>query len=177
MIRTHSSIFIFTLFCGASKGFMKAFKAFIKPFEAPQRIAKIKISPNFLSSSGIGTGRVKILNVVISKREICTGRNLSLLEIWYLLISSVIRQKGEFQNGCFRKTKHRYLMRIQCVSFFISGPVMSRLGFKKGDNNGKTSVLRISSLRTQPFLHKFWWIKIGKSWVVVFFDKVSLINF
>ena len=36
-------IFIFTLLCGASKGFMKAFKAFIKPFEAPQRSVKIKI--------------------------------------------------------------------------------------------------------------------------------------
>ena len=33
---------IFTLLCGASKGFMKTFKAFIKPFEAPQRIVKIK---------------------------------------------------------------------------------------------------------------------------------------
>ena len=32
-----SQTFIFTLFCGASKGFMKALKAFIKPFEAPQR--------------------------------------------------------------------------------------------------------------------------------------------
>ena len=38
-----SSIFIFTLLCGASKGFMKAFKAFIKPFEAPQRSVKIKV--------------------------------------------------------------------------------------------------------------------------------------
>ena len=38
-----SEIFIFTLLCGASKGFMKAFKAFIKPFEAPQRSVKIKI--------------------------------------------------------------------------------------------------------------------------------------
>ena len=28
-------IFIFTLLCGASKGFMKALRAFIKPFEAP----------------------------------------------------------------------------------------------------------------------------------------------
>ena len=37
-----SEIFIFTLFCGASKGFMKALKAFIKPFEAPQRIVKKK---------------------------------------------------------------------------------------------------------------------------------------
>ena len=36
----------------------KAFKAFIKPFEAPQRSMKIKIKVNFFSSSGIGTGRV-----------------------------------------------------------------------------------------------------------------------
>ena len=45
-------MFISTLLCGASKGSMKALKAFIKPFEAPQR------SVNFLSSSGIGTGKV-----------------------------------------------------------------------------------------------------------------------
>ena len=31
------------LLCGASKSFMKALKAFKKPFEAPQRIVKIKI--------------------------------------------------------------------------------------------------------------------------------------
>ena len=30
------------LFCGASKGFMKALKSFIKPFQAPQRIVKIR---------------------------------------------------------------------------------------------------------------------------------------
>ena len=30
-------IFIFTLICGASKGFMKAIKTLIKPFEEPQR--------------------------------------------------------------------------------------------------------------------------------------------
>ena len=29
--------FIFTLFCGSLKGFMKALKALIKPLEAPQR--------------------------------------------------------------------------------------------------------------------------------------------
>ena len=40
-------IFISTLFCGASKGFMRAFKAFIKPSEAPQRSVKIKIQLNF----------------------------------------------------------------------------------------------------------------------------------
>ena len=38
-----TQIFIFTLRCGASKGFMKTFKAFIKPFEAPQKSVKIKI--------------------------------------------------------------------------------------------------------------------------------------
>ena len=37
-----AKIIIFTLLCGASKGFMKALKAFIKPFEAPQRSMKIK---------------------------------------------------------------------------------------------------------------------------------------
>ena len=36
------SIFIFTLLCGASKVFMKALKAFIKPSEAPERSVEIK---------------------------------------------------------------------------------------------------------------------------------------
>ena len=40
-------IFIFTFLCGVSKGFMKAFKASIKPFEASQRGVKIKIQVNF----------------------------------------------------------------------------------------------------------------------------------
>ena len=40
--------------------FVNAFKAFIKPFEAPQRSVKIKISLNFSSSSGIGTGKVNM---------------------------------------------------------------------------------------------------------------------
>ena len=39
--------FIFTLFCGASKGFMNVLKTFIKPSEAPQRSVKIKIKVNF----------------------------------------------------------------------------------------------------------------------------------
>ena len=38
-----SQIFIFTLLCDTSKGFMKALKTFIKPFEAPQRSVKVKI--------------------------------------------------------------------------------------------------------------------------------------
>ena len=38
---------MFTLLCGASKGFMKALKTFIKYYEAPQRSVKIKIELNF----------------------------------------------------------------------------------------------------------------------------------
>ena len=41
--RKLTKIFIFTLLCGATKGFMKAFKSFIKPFGAPQSSVKIKI--------------------------------------------------------------------------------------------------------------------------------------
>ena len=37
-----TDIFIFTLLYAASKGFTKALKGFIKPFEAPQRSVKIK---------------------------------------------------------------------------------------------------------------------------------------
>ena len=38
-----SKILNFTLLFDASKGFMKAFKFFIRPFEAPQRSVKINI--------------------------------------------------------------------------------------------------------------------------------------
>ena len=38
-----TSILIFTFFCGASKSFMKAFKALVKLSEAPQRSVKIKV--------------------------------------------------------------------------------------------------------------------------------------
>ena len=52
-------MFIFILTCGTSEGFMKALKAFIKHFEAPERSVKIKTKLNFLPSSGIRTGRIK----------------------------------------------------------------------------------------------------------------------
>ena len=58
-VKKLSEIFIFTLLCGGSKGFMKALKAFIKPFEPPQRSVKIKISLNFYYNTEMhGTGRV-----------------------------------------------------------------------------------------------------------------------
>ena len=43
-----TQIFMFTLLCGASKGFMKALESFIKSFEAPQKIVKIKIKLIFI---------------------------------------------------------------------------------------------------------------------------------
>ena len=33
----------FSVLCGASKGFLKVFKTFIKPFEASQRSVKVSI--------------------------------------------------------------------------------------------------------------------------------------
>ena len=48
---------------------MKAFKAFIKPSEAPQRSVKIKIEVNFLSLSTIGTGRVNSYKMKLKQNE------------------------------------------------------------------------------------------------------------
>ena len=71
-------MFIFILLCGASKGFMKAFKGFIRLFEAPQSSAEIR-QVNYFCLSGIGTGRVNLTEKIFHN-------------------SSVIRQKGESQN-------------------------------------------------------------------------------
>ena len=51
-------IFIFTLLCGASKGFMKVLKVFIKPFEAPQRrVIAIFWKVNFYCHATLGNAR------------------------------------------------------------------------------------------------------------------------
>ena len=41
--RKLTTVFISALLFGVLKGFMRAFRVFIKPFEAPQRSVKIKI--------------------------------------------------------------------------------------------------------------------------------------
>ena len=61
---------------------MKAFKAFIKPFESTQRSVKIKISINFFSSSRLGreelTGSLNSLNILSDVRATTPDiRNLS----------------------------------------------------------------------------------------------------
>ena len=70
---------------------MKAFKAFIKPFEAPQKSVKIKISLNFFPSSGIETERVKVI-FVLSDQIIDKFPKISYLSLWpaTLKILSVI---------------------------------------------------------------------------------------
>ena len=49
---------MFTLLCGASKGFMKALKTIIKYYEAPQRSVKIKIELNFYFNTTFRNGQV-----------------------------------------------------------------------------------------------------------------------
>ena len=51
------------------KDLLSGLKAFIKPFEAPQRSMKIKYSVDFLSSSGIGPGRVNCGKRTINRRK------------------------------------------------------------------------------------------------------------
>ena len=48
-------ILSFTFLCSASNGFKKTFKAFIQPFEAPQRSVKIRIKVIFYFH---GAGRI-----------------------------------------------------------------------------------------------------------------------
>ena len=55
---------------------MKVFKVFVKPFEAPQRIVKIKNQVNFFYLPGIGTGRV---NFVDTK-----GKSVSVISLGVL---------------------------------------------------------------------------------------------
>ena len=69
------------LLCGASKDFMKVLKTFIKHFEPPQRIVKIKI--NFLSLSEIRTGRVRGKEPDRLKDRFHTWNNVILLRCHY----------------------------------------------------------------------------------------------
>ena len=70
-------MFIFALLFGAEKDFIKDIKAFIKPFEAPQRNVKIKIELIFISvqiSEINGTWRVKAMQIWYLLKEIHVPR-------------------------------------------------------------------------------------------------------
>ena len=72
---------------------MKASKAFIKHFDAPQRSVKIKIYVNFFSSPGIGTGRVNSPGIM---KHLSFDRKL-----FYCMISTVhlIAEIAVFVSG------------------------------------------------------------------------------
>ena len=89
-----TAVLIFKLLCVATKGFMKTFKAFIKPFQTSQRSATINITVNFLSPSGIGAGNVKSsLSKVFYKKnyseKFCkNNRKISLMDFLLFLFST-----------------------------------------------------------------------------------------
>ena len=58
---------------------MKAFNAFIKPFEASQRSMKIRIQLNFFSSPRTGTGRFNMVSYCKQKNlyQIMRGKRKS----------------------------------------------------------------------------------------------------
>ena len=80
-------IFMFPLLCGASKGFMKTLKAFIKPFEAQQRSVKIKIQVyfqyNFLKCKG-REGLTKFSDTEFSLH--CFASGINDTGSWYMAI-------------------------------------------------------------------------------------------
>ena len=82
---------MFTLLCGASRCFMKTFKTFIKPLEAPQRSVKIKIQLIFFSSSGIGTGRIYFLYSMVRFR--CYPQFLGVLQFQKQPFRGVLRKR------------------------------------------------------------------------------------
>ena len=78
-VKKLSWIFIFTLLCGALKSFMKALKAFIKPFEAPRRNVKKKFDSIFISiqlSEMNGSLRVSIYENVVRYLWSCRKNDL-----------------------------------------------------------------------------------------------------
>ena len=71
--------FHLALLCGPSKGFIKAFKAFIKLFEAPQRSVKIKIKQFFLFVPGLGREGLNFQSILFSvEKEIETLEKLTI---------------------------------------------------------------------------------------------------
>ena len=85
--------FIFTLLCGVWKVFMKAFKAFAKPFEASQRSVKIKFKLILISTNMKCTGReglryfvpILFFTSIFSSRSSCSEvfcKKKAFLKLW-----------------------------------------------------------------------------------------------
>ena len=74
---------------------MEALKAFIKPYEAPQRIVKIKIWVNFFSLSGIVAGKVKIFKLCEIYSKLIKHQNSS-----YVSLTSLLLTLNIFSRNC-----------------------------------------------------------------------------
>ena len=103
---------IFTVLCGASKGFMKALKTFIKYSGAPQRKVKSKIEVRFFSSSRIGTGRVKYIICTNSNKICCIYIGKRLFLIWVVLSETLFLSEDVFEKSfslSFEDIHNKYL--------------------------------------------------------------------
>ena len=83
-IKINLSFYFYTS-CGVSKDFMKALKAFINPFEAPQRSVKLKIWVDFLSFPSMSPSIPIQVKNILALLYFWT-RNIYLLKLifWFL---------------------------------------------------------------------------------------------
>ena len=123
---------------------MKVFKAFIKPFEAPQRIVKIKILLNFFSSSGIGTGRVNI-TLDIDLQE-CLNRQLSLTYAFTYLNNYQISKRKQWRYN------------VIIINEILTGAIWYHLYNLKNVKNTHRGVLlwlKLTTLLKVTLLHAY----------------------
>ena len=76
-------------------------KAFIEPFEAPQKSVKIKIYDNFFPSSGIETGRVnELLLSPLTDSEKIESTNLDkMVHKWYINGTAILGCRHHHQRA------------------------------------------------------------------------------
>ena len=118
-------IFVFALLCGASKGFMKVLKAFIKPFEQPHRSVKIKIYYGLIFKD-LRSLIETFTTLPIVDVSCHWSRSVALLFCWlwtcFPPFSSVFIVSFEQVNVCcgyLQVSVFLYKMSIQiCVSYF-----------------------------------------------------------
>ena len=112
-----TSIFIFTLLCGAAKGFIKAF---IKLFEAPRISVKIKIWLNFYFNTTFNNEywNLVALRTVIFSINLDSFDNLNRRRIFFQTILC---------NNCYtylkqenQKCNFQYSLTLRMKSYFLS---------------------------------------------------------
>ena len=124
-----SSMFIFTLLCGASKGFMKVLKAFIKPFDAPERVRNENSSfqCRFFAEFFIGTFPCnKIFPQVYQKKK---KRIISEISGKSLRLSSALVNKYRLVCIFIKKRLHCGHASQNCLNFQQNSQFYKRFTF------------------------------------------------